>query len=290
MTGIFLIDKEQGWTSSDVVARLRRVLGERRIGHAGTLDPLATGLLIVMVGRATRASDYLMKHDKRYLAHLRLGIETDTQDITGQVIREKPCRVSPEEVKAAAERFLGTVQQMPPMYSAIKVRGRKLYEIARRGETVERKARTITISSLSIAGMQDTDYILDISCSSGTYVRTLCHDIGQTLGCGGCMTQLRRLASGCFTVDMAHTVEEISKADRKTIDSWIIPTDKAFSQFEELTVNDEAEKKLRCGTAVAQCAADGKYRVYSTDGTFLMLGYTENGILRTEKSFFEVNR
>ena len=287
MTGILPVDKEQDWTSSDVVAKLRGVLGEKKVGHAGTLDPLATGLLIVMVGSATKASDYLMKHDKRYIAHLRLGIETNTQDITGNIVREVQSNVALSDVQKAAESFTGTIQQIPPMFSAIKRHGQKLYEIARRGGTVEREARTITVSSLSVVGMEDDDYILDICCSAGTYVRTLCHDIGAMLGCGGCMSKLRRVSSGDFTVEMAHTVSELSEADTETILKWMIPVDNAFSQFEAITADDGERKKLFCGAAVPINTADGKYRVYSSDGKFLMLGQVQNGWLKKEKGFFE---
>ena len=290
MTGILLVDKEQDWTSSDVVAKLRGILGERRIGHAGTLDPLATGLLVIMIGRATRASDYLMKHDKRYIAHLRLGIETDTQDITGNIIGECQRKVSLQDVQKAAENFTGIIQQTPPMFSAIKRHGQKLYEIARRGVTVEREARTITVSSLTVAGMEDGDFILDINCSAGTYVRTLCHDIGALLGCGGCMSQLRRLSSGDFSIEQAHTIGELSETDPATIRKWMLPTERAFLQFEAITTDEEERKKLYCGMTVPTCAADGKYRVYSADGSFLMLGQVKNGLLRTERSFFEGDR
>ena len=212
MTGILLVDKEQDWTSSDVVAKLRGVLHERRIGHAGTLDPLATGLLIVMVGRAARASDYLMRHTKKYRAHLRCGIVTDTQDITGRVLSETALSVSSQQLEEVLQRFRGEQEQIPPMYSAIKIGGKKLYSIARGGGEVERPPRPITVSSLTLAGTAGEDFILDIECSAGTYVRTLCHDIGQALGCGACMAALRRVSSGAYRVEHAHTVAEISSA------------------------------------------------------------------------------
>ena len=286
MTGILLIDKEQDWTSSDVVAKLRGILGERRVGHAGTLDPLATGLLIIMVGRATKASDYLMKHDKRYIAHLRLGIETDTQDITGNIVGRFQSNVSMKDVQRAADNFVGIIQQTPPMFSAIKSHGQKLYEIARRGGTVEREARTITVSSLSVTGMENEDYILDICCSSGTYVRTLCHDIGTLLGCGGCMAELRRVASGDFRVEQAYTIGELTETDTETIGKWILPLERAFLRFEAITADGEDLKKLYYGVAVPTNVADGKYRIYSSDGNFLMIGQAQNGLLRKEKGFF----
>ena len=286
MTGILLIDKERDWTSSDVVAKLRGILGERRVGHAGTLDPLATGLLVIMVGRATKASDYLMKHDKRYIAHLRLGIETDTQDITGNIVGRFQSNVSMKDVQRAADNFVGIIQQTPPMFSAIKSHGQKLYEIARRGGTVEREARTITVSSLSVTGMENEDYILDICCSSGTYVRTLCHDIGTLLGCGGCMAELRRVASGDFKVEQAYTIGELSEADTETIGKCILPLERAFLRYEAIAADSEDLKKLYCGSAVPTNAADGKYRIYSSDGNFLMIGQAQNGLLKKEKGFF----
>lgn len=290
MTGILLVDKEQDWTSNDVVAKLRGILGERKIGHAGTLDPLATGLLVIMLGRATKASDYLMKHDKRYIAQLRPGIQTDTQDITGNVIGGVQRDVTLEEVRKAAACLTGVIQQTPPMFSAIKRHGQKLYDIARRGETVEREPRTITISSLSVVGTEGKDYILDISCSSGTYVRTICHDIGMLLGCGGCMSKLRRMESGDFTVGQAHTISELSEASKETIRKWIIPVEKAFLQFEAISMSERGCRKLFCGEAVPVNAADGKYRVVSSDNTFLMLGQVQKGLLRKEIDFFEGDR
>ena len=174
------------------------------------------------------------------------------------------------------------------MYSAIKVKGRKLYEIARRGETIERKARAVTVSSLTVVGKQNEDYILDVCCSAGTYVRTLCHDMGQALGCGGCMTQLRRLTSGSFSVENAHTVREICETDKATVEKWIIPVEQVFSDREAISVDDEEEKKLRCGMSIPWEEPDGYYRVYSSSGRFLMLAKAEKGQLKTEKSFFEV--
>lgn len=290
MTGILLVDKEQDWTSSDVVAKLRGILGERRVGHAGTLDPLATGLLVIMIGRATKASDYLMKHDKRYIACLRLGIETDTQDVSGNVIRQSLSNIPIKDVQEAAATFTGKIQQIPPMFSAIKRNGQKLYEIARRGETVEREARAITVSSISVVGMEDGDFILDVSCSSGTYIRTLCHDIGKLLGCGGCMSKLRRVTSGEFTVEQAHTIGELARVDRETIREWILPIENAFLKFEAITASEEERVKLFCGSAVLTYLEDGMYRVYSTDGNFLMLGRVQNRLIRKEKGFFEGDR
>ena len=212
MNGILLVDKPSDWTSNDVVQKLRGLLRERRIGHAGTLDPMATGLLTVFVGRATRAVEFAEADAKCYRAALHLGLTTDTQDITGTVLRQQEPDVTREALEEVLERFRGEIRQVPPMYSAVKVNGERLYRLARRGETVERAARTVTIHSLDLLGREGEDWILEIRCSKGTYIRTLCHDIGDALGCGGCMAALRRLEAGCFTVDEAHTLEEIAEA------------------------------------------------------------------------------
>jgi len=209
MTGILLVDKPTEWTSMDVCAHLRGVLHEKHVGHSGTLDPNATGLLIVLAGKATKAAKYIEADAKEYRAHLRLGMVTDTQDIWGTVLESKQQHVTREELEAVLPRFRGGIEQIPPMYSAIKIRGQKLYQIARRGGEVEREPRPITIEKLEVVGQEDGDWILDIRCSKGTYVRTLCADIGAALGCGGCMSALRRTAAGRFSVADAHSLDEI---------------------------------------------------------------------------------
>lgn len=209
MTGILLVDKPAEWTSMDVCAHLRGVLHEKHVGHTGTLDPNATGLLIVLAGKATKLAQYMEADEKEYSALLRLGLKTDTQDIWGTVLQEQEVNISREQLEAVLPQFRGDIMQLPPMYSAIKIRGQKLYQIARRGGEVEREPRPITIHKLEIDGQQDGDWRLDIRCSKGTYVRTLCSDIGDALGCGGCMSALRRTAAGKFTIGQAHTLEEI---------------------------------------------------------------------------------
>lgn len=289
MNGIILIDKPQEWTSHDVVGKLRGILHERRIGHSGTLDPLATGLLVIFVGRATRAVEFAEADTKEYIAGLRLGISTDTQDITGRVISSGGAVPDEFQLRKALEKFKGELEQIPPMYSAIKVGGKKLYELARKGESIERRSRHITVFDLDIAGRADDDYVLRVSCSKGTYVRTLCNDIGQALGCGGCMSSLRRTKAGVFSVEDAHTIAEIQEAaDRGEAESLIIPLDTLFSEFNKLTVPAVAEKKLRNGSIVNISAPDGKYRVYSESNEFLLLGEVQSGRLKTIKSFFEV--
>ena len=289
MNGILLIDKQPDWTSNDVVAKLKGILHQRRIGHSGTLDPMATGLLVVFVGRATRAVEFAEGHDKRYLAGLRLGITTDTQDITGTVLEEKSVFVSMEELDQALALFRGEIQQVPPMYSAIKHQGRRLYDIARKGGQVERAPRTITIHDLRVTGGQGEDWLLDVSCSKGTYVRTLCHDLGQTLGCGGCMSSLRRVQAGQFSVDQAVTLEQVQHmADEGRAEELLLPVDSLFDQYPACVVDAAQEKKIRCGNQVESGLAVGMYRVYSQSGDFLMLGRAEDGKMRTVKSFFEV--
>ncbi len=289
MNGILLIDKEPDWTSNDVVAKLKGILHQRRIGHSGTLDPMATGLLVVFVGRATRAVEFAEGHDKRYLASLRLGIDTDTQDTSGTVLERRPVSVNRDELEAALNNFKGELEQIPPMYSAIKHKGRPLYEIARKGGQVERKARKITVYDISVTGEQEGDYLLDIRCSKGTYVRTLCHDLGQALGCGGCMSSLRRVEAGQFKVENAYKLCRVQEyADMDRAEELLLPVDTLFQQLGSCTVNADQEKRLRCGNEVVMDIAAGDYRVYSAGGEFLMLGHVENGILKTIKSFFEV--
>ncbi|MCF0137443.1 MAG: tRNA pseudouridine(55) synthase TruB [Oscillospiraceae bacterium] len=288
MNGIILVDKPMDWTSHDVVAKLRGALREKRVGHSGTLDPMATGLLVVFAGRATRAVEFAEAHSKEYIAGLRLGITTDTQDITGNVLRAAlPAlqSISENDLKSVICEFTGDIQQIPPMYSAIKVNGKKLYELARKGESVERKPRSVNISRLELVGREEADFILDVCCSKGTYIRTLCNDIGDRLGCGGCMSSLRRIKAGAFSVTEAHSVEEIVQNPEK----YVLPVDTLFSELPELTVNANDESRLRNGNVIKSNSDDGKYRVYSESGEFLLLGEVGHGILKTVKSFFEVN-
>ncbi len=292
MNGIILVDKPQDWTSHDVVAKLRGVLHERRIGHSGTLDPLATGLLVVFVGRATRAVEFAEADSKEYLAGLRLGVSTDTQDITGNIVAESAALPDEAALREALGRFIGDIEQIPPMYSAIKIGGKKLYELARRGESVERAPRKITVSAIDIDGRDGDDYILNISCSKGTYVRTLCSDIGEALGCGACMSSLRRTRAGVFSVDDAHSLADIEAAVREArLSDIILPVDTLFASFPKLTVSQSAAKRLKNGNIIkiSISAEDGEYKVYSDSDEFLLLGRVECGKLKTIKSFYEVS-
>lgn len=287
MNGLLLIDKEPDWTSNDVVVKLRGVLHERRIGHAGTLDPMATGLLVVLVGRATRAAQYAEAQHKHYLAWLRLGLTTDTQDIWGRTLSEQHAEFPEERLADTLKVFTGEIKQLPPMYSAIKIHGRKLYDIARRSGEIEREPRPVTVEALTLLGREGDDWLLDIRCSKGTYVRTLCHDIGQALGCGGCMSGLRRIEIGALSVENARTIAAVEAAGDK--EALLIPTDRLFADRARLTVRGRAEQKLRCGNDLKADTADGEYRVYAENGEFLALCRAESGRLQTIKSFFEVS-
>ncbi len=286
MNGIVIIDKPAGWTSMDVCAKLRGILHERRIGHSGTLDPMATGVLAVFVGRATRAVEFCEADDKEYLAAMRLGTVTDTQDITGTVLETHPVSVSDAALNAALLDFTGDISQIPPMYSAVKIGGKKMYELARKGQSVERAARPVTIKALELLSREGDEVSLRVVCSKGTYIRTLCHDIGAALGCGACLTSLRRTRSGHFTLDQARSLEQAAELGEAALS----PTDAVFSQYPALTLNAAGEKRCRCGSEISLPGTeDGLYRVYGENQTFLMLGEAKSGVLRTIKSFFEVN-
>ena len=288
LSGILLVDKPQDWTSHDVVAKLRRLTGVRRIGHAGTLDPMATGLLAVFIGRATRAVEFAEGHDKSYTAYLRPGITTDTLDTTGTVLESSGARPTRAELEAALGRFRGEIEQLPPMYSAIKQNGKKLYEIARAGGTVERRPRPVTIYRLECTGeREDGDFVLEVECSKGTYIRTLCDDIGRELGCGACMSGLRRTRAGGFRVEDAHTLEEIEQLGAE---HCLLPVDSMFAGSPIVLIKDErTEKALRNGMAVKLDAGfEGECRVYSKNREFLLFGAVKDGVLHTIKSFFEV--
>ena len=351
--GILIVDKPAGWTSQDVAAKLRGVFHEKRVGHGGTLDPMATGVLPIFLGRATRAVPFFEHADKVYEATLRLGLVTDTQDITGRTLEEHPVNVTQEQLEAALAQFRGEIQQIPPMYSAIKVNGQKLYALARQGKEIERAPRPVTIYELTLVGavsqgissgsqIEDlgrhligrppeasgnrqeasgdggcgsfdsglclrsgrpdgrdehcssadkqclslhTDVQLRVHCSKGTYVRTLCHDIGAALGCGGCMAALQRTRAGRYGIDQAHSLDEIL-ADPNP-ERFLLPVDSLFSDRPAVNVNELGEKKLRNGAALkTPKLADGEYRVYGPQGDFLALCAVTQGQMDTVKSFF----
>lgn len=285
MDGIIIINKPQDWTSMDVCAKLRGVFHEKRVGHAGTLDPMATGVLPVFVGQATKAVSFAEDGKKEYRARLRLGVVTDTQDIWGTVLREAPVSVSERDLRAVLPRFTGEIEQLPPMHSAVKVQGKKLYELARKGVEVERKPRRITIYELELLERDENgDYGLRVVCSKGTYIRTLCHDIGAALGCGGCMSALTRTISAGFTLDEAVSIEDAQERG----EALLRPVDSLFRQYPVYRIDyAEAERRCRCGNPIrAFNSKDGMYRVYGRDGTFLALSRCENGVLTSIKNFF----
>ncbi len=286
--GILIVDKPAGWTSQDVVAKLRGVFHEKRIGHGGTLDPMATGVLPVFVGRATRAVEFFEHADKTYLAALRPGIVTDTQDSTGNVLKQCEAQVTETQLAAVLPQFLGPQEQLPPMYSAVKIGGKKLYELARAGKEVERRPRGITIFSLDLCGREEEDFLLRVHCSKGTYVRTLCHDIGAALGCGACMSALRRVQAGAYEITQAVPLEEI--VYEAAPERLLLPVDSLFAGLPALTLAPWQEKKCRNGAAFAAEISGGKWRLYAPSGEFLALGEASGGTVRTVKSFFEVTK
>jgi tRNA pseudouridine55 synthase len=332
MNGIVVVDKPPEWTSHDVVAKLRGALKIKRVGHGGTLDPMATGVLPIFVGRATRAAQFCENADKEYVAGLKLGIVTDTQDTTGKILTSLRChsdsvgraacprqnqqsvgraaclrqnpqsvgraacprrnaqqiKISEKELQNVLSNFLGAQKQLPPMYSAIKQDGKKLYELARKGIEVERPFRDILISEIELLGGKDDEFQIRVVCSKGTYIRTLCHDIGASLGCGGVMSSLRRTAAGVFKIENAVSLEQIlSHISENEYEKFLLPTDSIFSDFPTLTLNEQDTKKCKNGV---QChnknTGDGKYRVYAPDGEFLMFAEVIDETLKMIKGFY----
>ena len=286
MNGIVIVDKPQGWTSQDVTARLRRVFNTRRIGHGGTLDPMATGVLPVFVGRATRGVEFFEHAEKIYETVLKPGITTDTEDITGNVLTEQDAFVTGTQLEEVLQKFRGEIMQVPPMYSSLKVDGKKLYELARQGKEIERKARPITIHELTLLRMEADGIHLRVHCSKGTYIRTLCKDIGEALGCGGCMAALRRVSAGEYTIGEAVPLQELLETDAP--EKFLRGVDTMFHNLDAVTLTDKQEMRCRNGNHFSLNIADGNYRVYSKTGEFLALSKVESGIMSTVKSFFEV--
>ena len=286
-SGVIIIDKPEGWTSMDVCAKLRGIFRERRVGHGGTLDPMATGVLPVFVDRATRAVQYAADGEKEYRAVLRLGTVTDTQDVTGAVLEQRPVSVGRGELEGALDAFRGDILQVPPMYSALKIEGKKLYELARKGRQVERQPRPVTIRKLELGEqLSQTDFTLRVVCSKGTYIRTLCHDVGQALGCGGTMAALRRTRVAGFGLDRAVTLEQVqAEADPAAL---LLPVDGCFAHLPALTLTAAQEKRVRNGAAFTWTGAPGQYRAYGAGGEFLALVQTDGERLTTVKSFFDV--
>ena len=286
MDGIVIVDKPQGWTSQDVTARLRRVFGTRRIGHGGTLDPMATGVLPVFVGRATRAVEFFEHAEKTYETVLRLGITTDTEDMTGTVLTEENVSFTEEQLQETLAAFRGEILQVPPMYSALKVNGQKLCDLARKGKTVARQPRPITIHELTLVERGENTLRLRVRCSKGTYIRTLCKDIGEKLGCGGCMESLRRVAAGEYTIDEAVPLQTL--LDTEEPEKYLRGVDTMFRNCPAVTLTANQETRSRNGNAFSVSLAPGAYRAYSQGGEFLMLAKVDGGVMSTIKSFFQV--
>lgn len=286
MNGIVIIDKPQGWTSQDVTARLRRVFNTRRIGHGGTLDPMATGVLPVFVGRGTRGVEFFEHAEKIYEATIRLGMTTDTEDVTGTVLEEREVRISENEFKEILQKFRGKIQQIPPMYSALKVNGQKLCDLARKGKEVERQPREIEIFQLECLAFSGNTARLRVHCSKGTYIRTLCKDIGEALGCGGCMAALRRVTAGEYTIEEAVPLQTL--LDTENPGQYLRSVDSMFRNYDAVTLTANQEKRCRNGNSFSIALADGTYRAYGQNGEFLMLASVSAGVMSTIKSFFEV--
>lgn len=320
LNGVINVYKERGYTSHDVVARLRGIFGQRKIGHTGTLDPDAEGVLPVCLGNATRLSELLTDRSKAYRAVLLLGRTTDTQDAGGRMLKERPVHVSEQTVAEVIKSFIGNYDQIPPMYSALKVNGKKLVDLARRGIEVERKPRAVEIYDICIEAVSLPRVTMTVQCSKGTYIRTLCHDIGEKLRCGGCMEQLTRICSGGFCIETAHQLGELEKSVQAGEETrYLIPTDACLSDYPGLTVSKEADKLLKNGNPIeaTACSAleedralgefarkgaffdsqqedpviagsqrSGCYRLYSCDGGFAGLyRMRKGGKLYPEKMF-----
>ena len=292
MQGILIVDKPTDWTSFDVIAKLRGILGTRKLGHSGTLDPMATGVLPVFCGGASKAVDLQLNHDKTYRATLRLGARTDTGDSTGTVLETAPVTAGEKELLAVLPQFISPQMQVPPMYSAVKINGQPLYKLAREGVTVERKARPIEIYGIEYGGSPaENEYVLTVRCSKGTYIRVLAEDIGTALGVPATLAALRRTRAGAFKIEECHTLPEIlAAAEAGTLQQsgWLLPVEHVFASLPALTVDDAVKKHLFNGCPTSHYRAqDGKYRVYDAAGTFLGLANVTQGVLQVEKIFCE---
>ena len=293
-SGILVMNKPQGFTSFDVIGKLRGILKMKKLGHTGTLDPMATGVLPVLVGTAARACDILPDETKTYRAGFQLGTVTDTQDSTGRILAQHPFSVTAAEILALLPQFTGEIQQIPPMYSAVQIGGKRLYELAREGKTVERPPRTVQVYRTVLEAFDPFagTGILEISCGKGTYVRTLIHDLGQALSCGACMTALTRTSACGFSLAESHTFDEVQQAaENGTVFDLLIPTDRLFAALPPLELNETQTARYRCGVKLDLSRLRGltgaaRYRIYGSDGGFLGLAEpdTAEGCLRIYKN------
>ena len=294
MQGILIVDKPTDWTSFDVIAKLRGILGTRKLGHSGTLDPMATGVLPVFCGGASKAVDLQLDHTKAYRATLKLGARTDTGDVTGTVLETAPVTAGEKELLEVLPRFVGPRMQTPPMYSAVKINGQPLYKLARQGMEVERKARPIEILSIQYEGSRvENEYTLTVKCSKGTYIRVLLEEIAEAMGQKGTMSALRRVAAGVYTEADAHSLEEIQAAKNagpEALQALMLPVESVFTSLPLLVAGERVEQHLYNGCPTSRYpAADGRYRVRNAQGQFLGLANITGGVLRVEKLFVERN-
>ena len=294
MQGILIVDKPTDWTSFDVIAKLRGILGTRKLGHSGTLDPMATGVLPVFCGGASKAVDLQLDHTKAYRATLKLGARTDTGDVTGTVLETAPVTAGEKELLEVLPRFVGPRMQTPPMYSAVKINGQPLYKLARQGMEVERKARPIEILSIQYEGSPaENEYTLTAKCSKGTYIRVLLEEIAEAMGQKGTMSALRRVAAGVYTEADAHSLEEIQAAKNagpEALQALMLPVESVFTSLPLLVAGERVEQHLYNGCPTSRYpAADGRYRVRNAQGQFLGLANITGGVLRVEKLFVERN-
>lgn len=290
MDGVINVNKPLGMTSHDVVYRLRRILGIKKIGHTGTLDPDASGVLPMCIGKGTKLAEYLTATDKCYMAELTLGAFTDTQDASGEILESFEVNVTEDEIRKTIDGFVGEIEQIPPMYSAIKINGKKLYELAREGKSVEREARRVLIKSIEIKKIdleKNTVYML-VSCSKGTYIRTLCNDIGERLGCGGYMSALERTKSGKFCIENAFTLEKIEEMAEKSDFSFMVPIGDVLSEYKKIVLAEKNAKRLKNGIKinVEGLEENEKYRVFDEQGMFLALAQSQKGQFVILKTFY----
>ena len=285
MTGIILLDKPKGITSFGAVARVRRICGEKKCGHTGTLDPMATGVLTVMLGGTTRFTEFLPSHDKAYIAAFRLGTVTDTLDITGEVLETRPVTSTAAEVKEKLQAFVGEISQLPPMYSAVSVNGQRLYDLARKGVEVERKPRQVTVFSIDMLSENEQagEYTIAVECSSGTYIRTLISDLGEVLGCGAVLTNLRRTKANGFSIEKAVTLEQLEEAAQNgTLSNILIPVDHAMEEYPVIRVTAPQAKRFGNGGELSLQRLKyprtvGLFRIYDPEDNFIGLGEIGSG-------------
>ena len=293
MTGVICLDKPEGISSFFAVKKVSRLLDAKKAGHTGTLDPMATGVLVIMLGSCTRFIDFLPESEKSYTARVMLGKNTDTLDITGDILEEKDVNVTEDELKKTAEKFLGDILQVPPMYSALRKDGVRLYDLARQGVEVEREPRKVQIKELKIYDFDGSSFSMDVTCSAGTYIRSLAFDIGESLGTGACLTSLRRTAANGFSIDKSLTLEEIEKhLENEDIEKYILPIENALKSYEAVTVSEAQGKRFRNGgeldlNRIHKDFCNSLYRIFAPDGSFLGLGEadTENNSLKPKRVF-----